>query len=63
MLRAGTDADNLGIDLPGQRCPGWESNPHCMDFEAIDSAGWSTGAGLWGTGWTPMYRVFGTLGT
>jgi two-component system, response regulator PdtaR len=29
-----------------QRCPGWESNPHCTDFEAADSACWSTGAGL-----------------
>ena len=28
-----------------RQCPGWDSNPHCMDFEAIDSADWSTGAG------------------
>ena len=23
---------------PGTKCPGWDSNPHLMDFEAIDSA-------------------------
>src|SRR4051794_25893783 len=25
-------------------CPGWDSNPHLMEFEAIASADWATGA-------------------
>ena len=25
-------------------CPRWDSNPHCMVFETIFSAGWNTGA-------------------
>ena len=28
----------------GDKCPRWDSNPHWMDFEAMDSADWSTGA-------------------
>jgi hypothetical protein len=29
---------------PAGWCPGWDSNPHCMVFETMDSACWSTGA-------------------
>ena len=25
-------------------CPGWDSNPHCTDFEAVSSTNWDTGA-------------------
>ena len=28
----------------GRGCPGWDSNPHWMDFETIFSAGWNTRA-------------------
>jgi hypothetical protein len=27
-----------------EKCPGWDSNPHCMVFETIISAGWITRA-------------------
>ena len=26
------------------RCPRWDSNPHCADFEAASSTNWDTGA-------------------
>lgn len=26
------------------RCPRWDSNPHCTDFEAVSSTNWDTGA-------------------
>ena len=31
--------------VPGW-CPGWDSNPHCTDFESADSPDWSTGAAV-----------------
>lgn len=27
-----------------RKCPGWDSNPHCTDFEAVSSTNWDTGA-------------------
>jgi hypothetical protein len=36
-----SDDGDRAVDLG---CPGWDSNPHCMVFETMDSACWSTGA-------------------
>ena len=38
-------------EIPGRgcssnRCPRWDSNPHCADFEAASSTNWDTGAYL-----------------
>lgn len=31
-------------DCLKRKCPGWDSNPHCTDFEAVSSTDWDTGA-------------------
>lgn len=45
----GTQNEKPRREIPGRgcssnRCPRWDSNPHCTDFEAVSSTNWDTGA-------------------
>ena len=40
-----TQRDSAALaNLAASQCPGWDSNPHRTDFEAVASANWATGA-------------------